>query len=178
MPQHGIVTFPLKFWYFVHCGFFGIYFYFLTCTHCYIYLVIIYLFIFGCAGSSFLHAGFLQLQRWGLLSYCSILASHCGGFSCCRAQARDAQASVVVACRRSSCDLSVLGHVGVSSCGTGAYQLWLEGPRVCRLQQLQLTGSVALWHVESSQRIKPVSHGLARRFLSTVPPEKSLILTF
>ena len=43
------------------------------------------------------------------------------------------------------------GHMGFSSCSTGAYQLWLEGPRVCRLQQLQPTGLVALWHVESSQ---------------------------
>ena len=34
---------------------------------------------------------------------CSVRASHCGGLSCCRAQALGAWASVVVACRLSSC---------------------------------------------------------------------------
>ena len=42
--------------------------------------------IFGCTGSSLLHSGFLQLQGWGwLLSSCEARASHCSGFSCCRA---------------------------------------------------------------------------------------------
>ena len=36
---------------------------------------IIYVFIFGCAGSSLLH---------GLSSSCGERASHCSGFSCCR----------------------------------------------------------------------------------------------
>ena len=58
-----------------------------------------YLFIFGCAGSSLGHADFL--------SSCGVQASHCGGFSCCGAQALGAWASVVVA------------H-GLSSCGTWA----------------------------------------------------------
>ena len=47
----------------------------------YIYIFIylfIYLFIFGSAGSSLL---------CGLFSSCSGQASHCGGFSCCRAGA-------------------------------------------------------------------------------------------
>ena len=178
MPQHGIVTFALKFWYFVHCGFFGIYFYFLTCTHCYIYLVIIYLFICGCAGFSFLHAGFLQLQRWGLLSCCSVLASHGGGFFCCRAQALDAQAQ--------------LQHAG-AVLGTGWFQgMWAsvvvaQGLISCGLRALECAGSSScspqvqllcgMWNLPR-QRIKPVSHALAHRFLSTAPPEKSLILTF
>ena len=42
-------------------------------------------------------AGFLQLQRAGATLRCSVRASHCGGFSCCGAQALDARASVVVA---------------------------------------------------------------------------------
>ena len=36
---------------------------------------------------------------------CSAWASHCGGFSCCRAQALGTQASVVVVCELSSCGL-------------------------------------------------------------------------
>ena len=52
----------------------------------------IYLFIFGCVGSSFLCEGFLQLRRAGATPHCSAQASHCRGLSCCRAQAPDAQA--------------------------------------------------------------------------------------
>ena len=46
--------------------------------------------------------------------YCGAQASHCGGFSCCRAQAPGAQASVVAA------------H-GLSSCGS-----WEIGRASCR----------------------------------------------
>ena len=62
-----------------------------------IYLFI-YLFIYGCVGSSLLHAGFLWLRRAGAALRCGAWASHCGGFSCCRAQALGTRASVVVAC--------------------------------------------------------------------------------
>ena len=55
------------------------------------------MFIFGCVGSSLLHAGFLLLQRAGATLRCGAWASHCGGFSCCGALALGAQASVVVA---------------------------------------------------------------------------------
>ena len=58
----------------------------------------IYLFI-GCIGSSLLHAGFLYLQREVATLSCSAWASHCGGFSCCGAQALGSQVSVVVAHR-------------------------------------------------------------------------------
>ena len=47
-------------------------------------------------------------EQW-LLSSCSAWASHCGGFSCCRAGA--------------------LGHVGFSSCGTCPQYLKLPGSR-------------------------------------------------
>ena len=57
----------------------------------------IYVFIFGCVGSSLLRAGFLELRREGTTLCCSARASHCGGFSCCRARALGPQASVVVA---------------------------------------------------------------------------------
>ena len=48
---------------------------------------------------------------------CGVRASHCGGFSCCGAQALGVRASVVVA------------H-GLSSCGMRAQSLWLVGSRV------------------------------------------------
>ena len=48
-------------------------------------------------------AGFLWLQRAGATLRCGAWASHCGGFSSCRAWALGVQASVVVAHGLSSC---------------------------------------------------------------------------
>ena len=56
----------------------------------------IYSFMFGCAGSSLLCWLFSSCGDRGLLSFFGVQASHCGGFSCCRAQARGTWASVVV----------------------------------------------------------------------------------
>ena len=53
----------------------------------------IYLFIFGCVGSSLLHAGFLQLRQAGATLRCSVWASPCGGFSCCGAWALERRLS-------------------------------------------------------------------------------------
>ena len=50
---------------------------------------------------------------------CGTRASHCGGFSCCRAQALGAQASVVVVHRLSSCG-SWAPEYRLSSCSTQA----------------------------------------------------------
>ena len=52
----------------------------------------IYLFIFGCAGSSFLCEGFLQLRQAGATLHRGVQASHHRVLSCHRAQAPDAQA--------------------------------------------------------------------------------------
>ena len=52
-----------------------------------LYLVTLPLFFFDCAGSFFLHISFLFLQGAGATLCCGTLASHCGGFSCCRAWA-------------------------------------------------------------------------------------------
>ena len=52
-------------------------------------------------------------------SSCGEQASHCGGFSCCGAQALGAQASVVVAHGLSSCGLRALER-RLSSRGTRA----------------------------------------------------------
>ena len=53
---------------------------------------IIYLFIFGCVGSSFLCGGFLQLRPAGATLHRGVRASHYRGPSRCGAQAPDAQA--------------------------------------------------------------------------------------
>ena len=68
------------------------------------YYLFIYLFIFGCVGSSLLRAGFsLVAASGGATLCCGAQASHCGGFSCCKARALGARASVAVVCRLSSC---------------------------------------------------------------------------
>ena len=50
---------------------------------------------------------------------CSVWASHCGGFSCCRVRALGAQASVVVARGLGSCGSQALER-RLSSCGAWA----------------------------------------------------------
>ena len=113
-------------------------------------------FIFGCVGSSLLSVGFLQLRRAGATLHCSVQASHCGGFSCCRAWALGARASVAVARSFSSCGSWALEH-RLSSCGSWAqllHGMWdLPGPG-----------------------LKPMSPALAGRFLTTVPPGKPCLL--
>ena len=52
----------------------------------------IYLFIYGCVGSSFLCEGFLYLWQAGATLHRGARASHYRGLSCCGAQAPDAQA--------------------------------------------------------------------------------------
>ena len=68
------------------------------------------LFTFGCAGSLMLHAGFLQLQRAVATFHCGVQASHCSGFSCCRAQTLHTRSSAVVAYRLQSTG-SMLQHM-------------------------------------------------------------------
>ena len=68
------------------------------------FFFLIYLFTFGCVGSSFLCEGFLQLWRVGATLHRGALASHYRSLSCCGAQAPDVQAQ----------------------------QLWLTGPVVPR----------------------------------------------
>ena len=59
---------------------------------CFFINLFIYLFIFGCVGSSFLCEGFLQLRQAGATPHLGARASHYRGLSRCRAQAPDAQA--------------------------------------------------------------------------------------
>ena len=56
------------------------------------FLIFIYLFIYGCIGSSFLCEGFLLSRQVGATLHRGARASHHRGLSCCRAPAPDAQA--------------------------------------------------------------------------------------
>ena len=94
------------------------------------------------------------MRRAGATLCCCAWASHCGGFSRCGARALGLQASVVVACRVSSCGLQALEH-RLSSCGARAHLLrgtW-DLPRL---------------------GLEPVSPALAGGFLTTAPPGKPL----
>ena len=121
---------------------------------CRYFFKLINLFIFGCVGSSLPCIGFLQLQRAGATLRCGAWASHCSGFSFCRAQALSTRASVVVAHGLISCGFQALEH-RLSSCGARAQLL-------CGMWDLPGPG------------IEPVSPALAGGFLSTAPPRKSL----
>ena len=112
----------------------------------------LYLFIYGCVGSSLLSTGFLQLRRVGATLHCHTLA-YCGGFSCCGAWALGAQASAAVAQGLSSCGSQALEH-RLSSCGARAQLLH------------------GMWDLPRPGT-EPVSPALAGRFLTTVPPRKS-----
>ena len=57
----------------------------------------IYLFIYGCVGSSPLCEGFLQLWQAGATPHRGVRASHHRGLSCCGAQALRRTGSVIVA---------------------------------------------------------------------------------
>ena len=65
-----------------------------------IFQKIIYLFAFGCVGSSLLCGLFSSCSDQGLLSSCCVWTSHCSDFSCFGTQA--------------------LGQAGFSSCGSRA----------------------------------------------------------
>ena len=135
--------------YFYHCR----KFYWIAPPYLFIYFYkFMYLFIFGCIGSSLLHAGFLQLWRVGATLRCGVRASRCSGFSCCRARALGVRASVVVA------------H-GLSSCGTWALERRLSS---CGTQAQLLRG---MWDLPGPG-LEPVSPALAGRFSTTVPPGK------
>ena len=119
-----------------------------------LFVCFIYLFIFGCVGSSLLRAGFLQLRQAGATLHCGAQVSHCGGFSCCGAWALGTWASVAAAHRLSSCGSQALER-RLSSCGTWA----------------QLLRS--MWDLPRAG-FEPVSPVLAGGFLTTAPPGKSL----
>ena len=69
-----------------------------------------------CAGA------FSSCDRWGLLCSCGAQAFHCDDFLCCRTWALGTRASVVSACRLSSCGSRAREHL-LSSWGAEAYLL-------------------------------------------------------
>ena len=79
-----------------------------------LFFFLIYVFIFGCAGSSFLGRLFSSYGKQGLLSSCCVQASHCGGLSFCRAQALDVWLQQLL-----SCDSQASEH-RLQSCGAWA----------------------------------------------------------
>ena len=107
----------------------------------------VYLFIFDCAGSSWLHGFFPSCGERELPSSCSVQALHCGGFSCCRAWA--------------------LGHVGFSSYGTWTLE---HRPNSCDAQAGLLCG---MWDIPGPG-IETVYTALAGVFFITEPPAKPL----
>ena len=105
----------------------------------------IYLFTFGCTGSSLLCGVFSSCREQGLFSSCGTCNSHCSDFSCCRALA--------------------LVHAGFRSCRSGT----LEHRRKSCGTRAQLLCST--WDLSGS-RIKPMSPALAGGFSTTEPPGK------
>ena len=106
---------------------------------CFSKILFICLFIFGCTESSLLCKAFLQLWWKGATVHCGAWASHCRGFSCCRAQA--------------------LEHAGFSSRSAWALKHRL---RTCGLwAQLPLS----MWDLPRP-RIKPALQG---KLLTTRP---------
>ena len=100
----------------------------------------------------------LQLRRARATLCCGARASHCGGFSCCRARALGTQASVIAARGLSSCGLRAL-ECRLSSCGA-------------RAQLLQ-----GMWDLPGPG-LEPMSPALAGGFLTTAPPGKPCSCTF
>ena len=94
------------------------YFFFNKCIETTHHFLFIYLFL-AALGLRCCVQAFLSLQRAGVTLHCGVRASHCGGFSCCRAWALGAVDSAVVARRLSSCGLQAL-KCRLSSCGTWA----------------------------------------------------------
>ena len=94
---------------------------FFSLTHCCFLNKCIYLFIYFWLCWVFVAArGFsLVAARGGAPLRCCEWASQCGGFSCCRARALGARASVVVARGLSSCGSRAL-ECRLSSCGVRA----------------------------------------------------------
>ena len=116
-------------------------------VHMYIYIYIFFWTVF-----SLLHRLFCSCGERGLLSSRGAQASHCSGFSRCRARALGDWASVVVTHGLRSCSSQALEH-GLSGYGAQAYLLR------------------GTWDL-SRPGIEPISPALAGGFFTTEPPAK------
>ena len=95
------------------------------------------MFIFGCAGSSFLCEGLLQLRRVGATLHRGARACHYRGLSCCGAEAPDTQAQQLwltgpVAPRhvgssqtRAQTRVPCIGRQTLNHCATREAPLWV-----------------------------------------------------
>ena len=95
----------------------------------------IVLFLFDCARSWLLCAGFLYLPRVGAALRFNARASHCSDSSCCGARLLGLQYSwctglVVVACGPHRTQASVVAARGLGGCGSRAY-LHVESSCCC-----------------------------------------------
>ena len=96
----------------------------------------IIVFLFDCARSWLLCAGFLYLQIVGAMLRFNARASHCSDTLLWSMASR---ASVLVVPRLGSCGLWAPQNTGFSSCSTWARELWLEGLFACRISLLLLS---------------------------------------
>ena len=118
-----------------------------------------YLFIYFCLCWVFVAVwAFPLLGEWRRLSSCSTRASHCNGFSCCRAQTLGSAGFSSVARGLSSCGSRALEH-SLNSCGMWASLL------------------PGMWDLLGSG-IKPVSPALADGFFTTEPVGKPKVDSF
>ena len=121
-----------------------------------LFIYFIYLFL-AALGLPCCVRAFSSCGEWGLLfvavrGLLIVVASHCGGFSCCGARALGARASVV-------------GARGLSSYGSRALE--------CRLSSCGARASLlrGVWELPGPG-LEPLSPALAGGFLTTAPPGK------
>ena len=118
----------------------------------------IYLFILAVLGLCCCTRVFSKLRREGATLCCSAQASNCSGFSCCRAQALGARASVVVVRGLCSCGSRGPEH-RLSNCGA-----WAPFLR-------------SMWDL-TGPGLESVSPALAGGFLTTEPQRKPFAAFF
>ena len=99
----------------------------------YIYII----FFFGCSGSSMLCGLFSSYSEQGLLSSCSVLASHCGGFAYYTAWA--------LRCARA----------GFGSCGTWVQRLQFLGSTIGAVDVVLWRNFSAVHGILPNQRSNP-----------------------
>ena len=118
--------------------FFFLFFFVFFFNFIYLFLAVLGL----CCYSGF----FSSCGEWGLLSGCGARASHCAGFSCCRAQALGTWTSVVVAHGLKSTGSIVVVH-GLScsmACGIFPDQGWNPPLLHCQAESSSLSSQGSL----------------------------------
>ena len=120
------------------------------------FFLIIYLFIYGCAGSSFLCEGFLQLWQAGATPHRGARASHYRGPSRCGAQAPDAQAQ----------QLWLTGPVAPRHAGSSQTRARTRVPRIGRQTLNHCATREAPEHFFRAQKQIKIKHILRHKYTS------------